>query len=124
MSVVRPSDLRFESLPGRASADALSGIESQSTVRSVKLESADGRTAHRHPHSEEVILVTVGTGVVWIEGERIAVGPGDLVHVPTGAAHATVPDRATDMELTCFFPHPNLEENLEETDIDVTLEAP
>ncbi len=124
MSVIRPSDLHGQQLPGRTSADALAGVESQSSVRVVRLHPTDRRTAHRHPHSEEVILVTEGSGTVWIDGERMAVGPGDLVHVPAGAAHATVPNPGAEMTLTCFFPHPNLEANIEETDIDVTEEAP
>ncbi len=93
-------------------------------MRTVRLEPAARRTAHRHPHSEEIVLVTQGTGVVWVDGDRHRVEAGDLVHIPAGAAHATVPDPDSTMELTCFFPHPNLSENYEETDIDVTTEDP
>ncbi len=46
-------------------------------------------------------------------------GPGDTVLVPAGVAHATIPDAGETMELVCFFPHPNLQDNLLETDIDV-----
>lgn len=119
MTVVRPTSFRFVDLPGRRSADPLTAVESRSSVRYVELEHDPDRTAHRHPHSEEVMLVVAGQGHLWLEGERFPVAAGDVVHVPIGAAHATVPDPASAMELMCFFPHPNLADNIIETDIAV-----
>lgn len=119
MTVVRPMSFRFVDLPGRRSADPLSAVDSQSSVRYVKLEHDPDRTAHRHPHSEEVMLVVAGQGHLWLEGKRLPVASGDVVHVPIGAAHATVPDPGSAMELMCFFPHPNLADNIIETDIAV-----
>jgi len=122
MTVIRSDDLVFVSLPGRQSADGLAGIASASSVRSVRLEHTPGRTAHRHPHSEEVVYVVSGAGTVWIDGETTTVTAGDIVHIPPGCAHATVPVPGSVMELTCYFPHPDLGVNVEETDIDVTME--
>ena len=45
---------------------------------------------------------------------------GDVVHIPIGAAHATIPSDGEPMRLICFFPHPHLPENIEDTDITVT----
>jgi quercetin dioxygenase-like cupin family protein len=112
VTVVRADDLRFAELEGRRSADPLAGIDTATSVRVVRLRRTVGRRAHVHPHSEEVVHVVAGTGHVWIDGRREAVGPGDVVHVPAGAAHATIPDAGSDMALVCFFPHPDLSANL------------
>lgn len=61
-----------------------------------------------------------GTGWSWIEGTRIAVSAGDVIRIPAGAAHATLP--AEPMELVCVFPHADLSANIEETDIPVREE--
>ena len=105
-------------LEGRRSGDPLADLDSESSVRIVDLDPGSARTAHRHPHSEEIVVVVSGSGNCWIDGARIAVGPGDVVRIPAGAAHATIP--ASPMRLHCFFPHPDLDENMETTDIDVT----
>jgi quercetin dioxygenase-like cupin family protein len=95
----------------------LRNISSQSSARFVTLEYTPGRTAHYHPLSEEVIYVVAGRGHIWLDGERLPVTVGDVIHVPTGLAHATVPDQGTAMELMCFFPHPSLADNLVNTDL-------
>ncbi len=114
----RRDELDFKQLPGRASADPLAlvggGDPHGVSVRVVRMQAAPGRTPHRHPHSAEVVHVLAGTGTAWLEGQRTAVGPGDTFVIPTGAAHATLPDAGVTLELLCFFPHPQLGANLEE----------
>lgn len=117
MSVINPADLSFVRLPGRRSADPLAGLDAASSVRVVHVEHTPGRRAHRHPRCEEVVVVTAGRGVAWLEGATTPVGPGDVVHVPAGAAHATVPEPGTAMWLLCFFPDPDLASNTVETDL-------
>lgn len=120
MSVTRRADHQYQDLPGRRSADPLTAADSASSVRLVELERTSGRTAHRHPQSEEIVYVEAGSGEVWIDGERHRVEPGDVVRIPPGAPHATIPGDGEKMRLICFFPHPTLGENLEDTDIEVT----
>ena len=112
------SALTFRELPGRASADPLAllggGAPHGVSVRIVRMAAAPGRTPHRHPHSSEVVHVMAGHGTAWLEGARTSVGPGDTFVIPTGAAHATLPDPGETLELLCFFPHPELGANLEE----------
>lgn len=120
MTVVRQDQLDFGELPGRRSADPFEGSPGQSSVRIVRLDPVRGRTAHRHPHSEEVVYVVSGRGYAWIDGTRTPVAAGDVVRIPVGAAHATVP--AEPMELVCVFPHADLAQNIEETDIPVQEE--
>lgn len=119
MTIVPGDRVEFTELPGRYSADPLVAVEASSSVRIVRVVRGLHRSAHRHPLSEEVIYVRQGTGSVYVDGTFTGVGPGDLVHIPAGAAHGTVPDPGETMTLVCFFPHPDLDENHEETDIDV-----
>ena len=120
MSAVPESELRFADLPGRRSADPLSGLGSDASVRIVELERTEGRAAHRHPHSEEVVYVAAGTGIAWIDGTEHPLSPGTTVRIPAGAPHATIPDAGSAMRLICFFPHPDLSQNIEDTDIVLT----
>jgi quercetin dioxygenase-like cupin family protein len=120
VTVIKGDGLDFADLPGRRSANPFSDVPVDSSVRVVELERSAGRTAHRHPHSEEVVYVEAGSGAVWIDGELTPVETGDVVRIPTGSAHATIPDDGERMRLVCFFPHPNLAENIEDTDISVS----
>lgn len=123
MTVRRAEEVEFLEMPGRASGDPLAGLEAQSSLRLARPKRSASRFAHRHPHSEEVIFVRAGSGVVYVDGELYRIEPGATVHIPAGAAHATIPDQGEPMELVCFFPHPNLRDNLLETDIDVMKEV-
>lgn len=116
MTVIGRESLDFIDLPGRRSANPLVSVLSEASVRVVELERTSDRTAHRHPFSEEIIYVAAGHGKIWIDGETQPVTAGDVVHVPTGAAHATVPEEGEHMQLICFFPHPHLSDNIEDTD--------
>ena len=120
MSTRSGTELEFADLPGRRSADPLRGLDSKTSLRIVELERSPGRVAHRHPLTEEVVYVAAGSGDVWIDGKTHAVTPGDIVHIPVGLPHATVPAPGETMRLVCFFPHPKLSENIEDTDIEVT----
>lgn len=117
MTLAARADLRFVRLPGRRSADPLTGLGAASSVRVVELEHTPARRAHRHPRCEEVMYVAAGQGAVWIDGAVSPVAAGDVVHVPAGAAHATVPAPGTAMRLVCFFPDPELASNTVETDL-------
>lgn len=120
MTVASRPEFEFVDLPGRRSADPLKDTPSASSLRIVQMTRTEGRTAHRHPYSEEVVVVAAGHGRAWIDGEWFSVATGDVVRIPAGVAHATVPDRGSQMELVCFFPHPNLNKNIEDTGIRVS----
>ena len=74
------------------------------------------RTPHLHPHSDEVTYVVSGSGHAWEDDVCTPIGPGDLVLVPQGAAHASVAHGEDDLVLLCFFPRPHLADNLVELD--------
>ncbi len=119
MTVSKAADHVYRQLPGRRSADPLPEGSLSMSVRLVELESSDRRTAHRHPFSDEIIYVESGEGLAWIDGEFEEVGPGDVIHVPSGAIHATVPLDGSTMRLVCFFPHGDLGQNIEETEVEL-----
>jgi quercetin dioxygenase-like cupin family protein len=109
------SDLRYLELPGRRSADPLeAGSPDGFSMRVVRLDGNDQRSPHRHPHSQEVIYVVRGEGVLWEDGNRQRIGAGDCALIDSGVAHGTIPDPDTTMDLVCFFPHPDLQSNTEE----------
>jgi len=121
MRVVRAGELAFGQLPGRLSADPLAGVDAGGlSVRFARL-SPGPRAPHRHPLSVELIYVVEGEGTHWQDGDTARVGPGDLVLVPTGVAHATVPDDDGEMLLYCVFPVATLDGNVEELDEPIRL---
>jgi len=69
------------------------------------------------------MYVVTGSGHVWLEGQQLPITAGDIVYIPTGAAHATVPEPGRRVELMCFFPHPDLSSNIVETDIAVVRDS-
>jgi mannose-6-phosphate isomerase-like protein (cupin superfamily) len=123
MRIVKRAELTFGHLPGRRSADPLAGLADGRepgplSIRIAHL-TAGPRAPHRHPGSIEVIYVVEGEGTHWQEGETVRVEPGDVVLVPVGVAHATLPD--SEMLLYCVFPVGSLEGNVEELDTPIEL---
>jgi len=114
--VVRRADVTFTDLVGRRSADPLAGLEPAGCSLRVVLVAPGPRTPHRHPYSVEVVQVVAGTGVHWQGDEATPVGPGDVLLVPVGVPHVTVTSGPDELELVCFFPHPDLAANTEELD--------
>jgi quercetin dioxygenase-like cupin family protein len=113
--IVDTRGLEFRELPGRLAADPFgsSPVEGVS-VRVVRLDGDTPRSPHRHPRTYEVMYVVTGGGHLWRDGAFHRVEEGDLVAVPPGVPHATLPDPGTQMELVCFFPDADLSTNIEE----------
>ncbi|RYG57021.1 cupin domain-containing protein [bacterium] len=44
-------------------------------------------TRHFHPKAEEIYFVLKGRGLMEIDGERVEMGEGDAVAIPSGARH-------------------------------------
>ncbi|MBI2243608.1 MAG: cupin domain-containing protein [Nocardioides sp.] len=124
MPVVRAAELTFTELPRRRSADpAPIGMGAAYSTRIVRVPPGP-RTPHLHPHSDEVTYVASGSGTAWEGDVATRVGPGDLIFVPRGIAHATVADDAGDLELVCFFPHGDLPSNTVELDAPLRSACP
>jgi quercetin dioxygenase-like cupin family protein len=43
---------------------------------------------HRHPDGDHVLYIVSGQGTIFLDGERVELRPGLIVHVPKGVAHA------------------------------------
>ncbi len=126
MTVIAPGSFDGEGRPGRRSADPFATLAGgTSSARFVHIEPGARRNAHRHPESEEIVFVAGGSGAVWLDGTFHALSTGSWVQIPRGVPHATVTTDPDGITLACFFPHPDLNSNLDELDIAVPeLEAP
>ena len=121
MRIVRSGELRFGDLPGRRSADPFADAPADGvSVRFARLTPGP-RAPHRHPNSVEVIYVVEGEGTHWQAGETEHVAPGDVVLVPQGVVHATIPDGPGGMLLYCVFPIASLDGNVEELEGPIEL---
>jgi quercetin dioxygenase-like cupin family protein len=125
MRIVRSAELEFGDLPGRRSADPFAGLGAGLdadgiSVRLARL-SPGPRAPHVHPLSVEVIYVVEGEGVHWQDGDAEPVGPGDVVLVPRGVPHATIPSSERGMLLYCVFPVATLDGNVEELGEPISL---
>jgi len=65
------------------------------------------RPVHAHMGFDEVIYVTQGQGVIWVDEETAPINPGDAILIPAGAKHTlkNTSDRA--LILVCAFSSPN-----------------
>jgi quercetin dioxygenase-like cupin family protein len=105
---IDPSSLNWRSLPGRRSADPFVGLDHGNiSARVVRIEAGATRRPHIHDGVHEAIYVVSGTGHFWEDGSSQRVGPGDCILVRPNVPHATVPDPGSDIELVCFWPHPD-----------------
>jgi len=121
--IITRSTRDYVQRPGRLVVNPLEGLETDAlSVRIVKLDGNTRRTPHLHPHSQEVIYVVRGEGMLWEDGRTERFVEGDCALVAAGVPHATVPDTGTKMELICFFAHPDLLANTQELP-DISLPA-
>jgi quercetin dioxygenase-like cupin family protein len=121
--VVGPSDLDFQELPGRGSADPFRDFDpGELSMRIVIIEDTPLRNLHRHPLSPEVVYVAEGHGATWQDGTATRIGPGDVIWIPANTSHATLPDRGSSLRLICFFPHGDLSANLVELTETVSID--
>lgn len=63
-----------------------SSIRNQSLAEA-RLPSAASTTLHYHPRAEEIYYILAGQGLMRLDQETRAVGPGDAIAIPPGLAH-------------------------------------
>jgi quercetin dioxygenase-like cupin family protein len=66
----------------------------QLVVMDVTLEAGEGHDFHRHPGQEEVIIVTRGAVVQYLESDSQELRAGDSVYIDAGVVHASFNDGA------------------------------
>jgi mannose-6-phosphate isomerase-like protein (cupin superfamily) len=80
------------------------GPHAQVVVMSIPPGGEIGEEVH---HDVDQVLVFVeGEGVAVLEGQRTAVTPGRLVHVPAGTRHNFVNDGSADLKLYTVYAPP------------------
>jgi mannose-6-phosphate isomerase-like protein (cupin superfamily) len=56
---------------------------------------------HLHPKTEEIYYILEGHGLMLMEAEQRAVGPGDAIAIPPGAQHAIQNTGSTPLRFLC-----------------------
>jgi len=67
------------------------------TAGRVVLEPGAGIGNHPHPSHDELYLVVEGTGTGILDGERFAIGSGDMYVLKAGQSHGIVNDSEQDL---------------------------
>ena len=70
------------------------------------LEPGQATERHYHRASEEIYLVTKGSGELEVDGETRRVRPGDAVLIPPGAWHALDNDGTSELTILCMCAPP------------------
>ncbi len=65
------------------------------------LEPGQATRRHYHRRSEEIYLVTAGSGELEVDGERRRVGSGDAILIPPGAWHTLENDGSGELRILC-----------------------
>jgi mannose-6-phosphate isomerase-like protein (cupin superfamily) len=61
---------------------------------------------HYHRRSEEIYLVTKGSGSLEVDGETRRVRPGDAILIPPGAWHTLENDGTSELTILCMCSPP------------------
>ena len=93
----RAADVRMERKPGRAKGNGefecrylVEEGENEHGIQFIHDDTLDPGASfgtHRHIDSEEIYLILDGEGEAWVDDERWAVGPGDVVTLHEGQSH-------------------------------------
>jgi mannose-6-phosphate isomerase-like protein (cupin superfamily) len=70
------------------------------------LEPAQATERHYHERSEEIYLVTKGSGELEVDGERRRVRPGDAILIPPGAWHTLENNGTSELTILCMCSPP------------------
>jgi mannose-6-phosphate isomerase-like protein (cupin superfamily) len=65
------------------------------------LEPGQATQRHYHAASEELYVLLDGSGEMELDGERVAVGPGDAILIPPGARHQITAGAAAPLRFLC-----------------------
>lgn len=82
----------------------LTGEHSQLVVMCILVDGEIGEEVHGHV--DQMLVFVAGEGEAILNGERSAVGPGRLVHVPAGMKHNFVNTGPSDLQLYTVYAPP------------------
>jgi mannose-6-phosphate isomerase-like protein (cupin superfamily) len=75
------------------------------------LEPGQATERHYHERSEEIYLVTKGSGELEVRGESVRVRPGDAILIPPGAWHTLENDGTSELTILCMCSPPYADED-------------
>ena len=84
--------------------------EAQSLAEAT-LEPDQATERHYHARTEEIYLVTKGSGSLEVDGETRTVRPGDAVLIPPGAWHTLENDGTSELLILCMCSPPYSDED-------------
>lgn len=70
------------------------------------LEPGQATRRHHHERSEEIYLVTKGSGELELDGETCTVRRGDAILIPPGARHTLANDGTSELTILCMCSPP------------------
>ncbi len=70
------------------------------------LEPAQATERHYHERSEEIYLVTKGSGELEVDGETRRIRPGDAILIPPGAWHTLENNGTSELIFLCMCSPP------------------
>jgi mannose-6-phosphate isomerase-like protein (cupin superfamily) len=70
------------------------------------LEPAQATERHYHGRSEEIYLVTKGSGELEVDGETCRIRPGDAILIPPGAWHTLENNGTSELTVLCMCSPP------------------
>ena len=76
---------------GMRGAPTTTGCESY-VVMDVELAPGFAHPFHKHPDQDEMIIVTSGRIVQWLDEDQRELGPGDSVHIDKDVVHGSYND--------------------------------
>ena len=79
---------------------------SEQSLAEAALEPGQATQRHYHERSEEIYLVTKGSGELEVGGEIHTVRPGDAVLIPAGAWHMLANDGTSELLILCMCSPP------------------
>jgi mannose-6-phosphate isomerase-like protein (cupin superfamily) len=75
------------------------------------LEPGQATERHYHGQSEEIYLVTKGSGELEIDEESVRVRPGDAILIPPGAWHTLENNGTSELTILCMCSPPYSDED-------------
>jgi mannose-6-phosphate isomerase-like protein (cupin superfamily) len=79
---------------------------SAQSLAEASLEPGQVTDRHYHALSEEIYLVTKGSGELEVDGESRRVRPGDAILIPPGAWHTLENDGTSELTVLCMCSPP------------------
>ena len=64
---------------------------------------------HRHPHSEEILLIHAGTGTAWLDGKEARIEPGSIIFMPVNIGVRLTNDGKEPISLVAIFSRPGFD---------------